>query len=343
MSAIKTDLPTKIKSAINGTITPWSTVYTNLDKTPKQLMDIIADHNIDISGVYVDGKQYNMSDVAYYAPGSSQSFLYALYGLFVTCTTGKSDPHLEQYIKSEWIPWLLQASILNEPAFLYVCKRSLTDVAQFILHLIEASAHYQVFNIVNSDGDSALHIAVRKKQWQWAQLLIKNKSCPYLKNKAGHSPMMLVAPHFEQIEMFKVKPEHYWYSELHDAIVHGKNHPGWIRTLAELGADINQDELIDSPPESLQILATAGLDPNIGRIPPSNEQRRILYLYGREPCNWHNVTEIFKADKDIVQELFALHYYSECTEQMKQNILSRRAIDKKTIKLKKRILQKYAI
>lgn len=343
MSAIKVDLQTKIKSGLNGTITPWCDVYTNLDKTPKQMMDIIKTDNIDISGVYVDGKQYCMSDIAYYAPESSSQFLYALYGLFVTCTTGKIDQCFEQYVRSEWIPWFLQASILNEPAFLYVCKRSLTDVAQFILNLIEVGNHEQVFNIVNSEGDSALHIAVRKKQWQWAKLLVKNKCCPYLKNKAGHSPMMLAAPYYEQIEMFKVNPIHKWYSGLHDAILHGKDHPEWIQMLAELGADINQDELVACPVNSLKALLRAGLDPNIGQLPPSDEQRRILYLYGREPCSFGDLRETFKENDTIVQELIALHYYSECTEQMKQKILSRRAIDKKTIKLKKRILQKYAI
>ena len=337
MSFLRTNLEEQFSEVITDLNAPWSTFYKNLHKDVPALMHIIGDAPIDISGVWYQDQQYNMAMIATLVSGPVSNFLKALHGLFITCTSGVLNPLLTNHLDNSWLEWLLKANICHEPAFLYICHRSLKTVAQFLLDEIETGGHNACLSYTNAQGETALHIAVRKRQWQWAKTLIAKNVSPYQKNKSGESALMLVAPFHDKLEDFKVEPLTDWYNELHDTLPYGRQSPEFCRKCLELGADFNQVVLYDSPAESLQIFAEAGLDMNLGPLPElSAEQRRIIYMHGRRPDDWKLVLDAFQESEKWPGKLFALHSSDEVTEDMRVCLANRRAISQTSLDLQKK-------
>lgn len=337
MSYLRTSLEGEFLEVISVLDAPWSAFYQNLHKDVPTLMHIIGNAPIDISGVWYQDQQYTMAMISTLVSGPVANFLKVLHGLFDTCTSGTLTPHLTNFIDNAWLPWLLKANICHEPAFLYICQRSLKTVAQFLLDEIETGGHNVCLSYTNAQGETALHIAVRKRQWQWAKTLIAKRQSPYQKNNKGESPLMLVAPFHDKLEDFKVEPLSDWYNELHDTLAYGRQSPEFCLKCIELGADFNQVVLYDSPTESLQIFAEAGLDMNLGPLPElSAEQRRIIYMHGRRPDDWKLVLDAFQESEKWPGKLFALHSGGEVTEDMRVCLANRRAISQPSLDLQKK-------
>jgi hypothetical protein len=301
MSALKSDFTPLFEEAVKKLQQPWSIILQSLDKTPQELIDIIGQSELDISGVHIYGQQYTLETIATRQTTDVAHFLYTIYGLVLSCTTGKLDELLTRYARHEWVSWLLKANVGGSPAFLIACSRSLKEVATWMVGAMNECSNFEPLQVTTEHGDTALHIAIRKEQWEWAVWLVENDVSPYQKNKQQQSPLMLVAPNYEKIELFKGDSPQEWYNALHDALVYGKNYPKWCETLLELGADVNQPELYDATPESLQIFAMYGMNMNLATLPAtlSIEQRRIFYLHGHIPTRWDWVLEAFSDETPL--------------------------------------------
>lgn len=301
MSALKSDFTPLFEEAAQKLQQPWSTVLQSLDKTPQELMDIIGQSKLDISGVHVKGQQYTLETIATRVPNDVSHLLYAIYGLVLSCITGELHEHLTRYTRHEWVPWLLKANIDGSPAFLTACNRSLKEVATWMVGAMNECGNFEPLQVTTEDGDTALHIAIRKEQWEWAVWLVDKGVSPYQKNNQQQSPIMLVAPHRGKIELFKGNSPQEWHDALHDALVYGKHHPNWCETLIHLGADVNQPELYDATLESLQLCANYGMNMNLAPLPAtlSLEQRRVFYLNGHVPQRWDWVLETFQDETPL--------------------------------------------
>ena len=301
MSALKSDFTPLFEEAVEKLQQPWSTILKSLDKTPLELMDIIGQTELDISGVHIYGQQYTLETIATRQTTDVAHFLYTIYGLVLSCTTGKLHELLTRYARHEWVSWLLKANVGGSPAFLTACNRSLKEVATWMVGAMNECSNYTALQSTTEDGDTALHIAIQKKQWEWAVWLVENGVSPYQKNNQQQSPLMLVAPHREKIELFKGNSPQEWHDALHDALVHGKHHPKWCETLIQLGADVNQPELYDATTESLQIFAMYGMNMNLAPLPDtlSIEQRRVFYMNGHVPQRWDWVLETFQDETPL--------------------------------------------
>jgi len=333
MSALKSDFQPLFEEAVTKLEPPWSLVLHSLDQTPQHIMDIIGHARLDISGVFVKGQQYTLEKIAARFDGDVSHFLYVIYGLVMTCTTGELHEHLARYARHEWIPWLLKANIAGEPAFIVVCKRSLKSAATWMVGALNECSNFEPLTISTKEGDTALHIAIRKGQWEWAVWLVDNGVSPYQKNKKQESPIMLMAPHHTKIELFKVNSLEKWHNALHDALIYGKCHPEWCEALLNMGADVNQPELYDAPLESLQLFANHGMDMNLGPLPENitTEQRHVFYLNGHVPKQWELVMGDF--NDEWPAKLYALHFKQQVPEEMVYSLTNRKALTPETLNL----------
>lgn len=334
MSALKSDFEEYFQESVEQLEPPWCTILQKKTQTVSSIMEIIGNAPLEISGVHVKNQQYTLEKIASRLDNDVASFIYVVHGIVLSCITGELHSNLTRYARREWVPWILKANISGEPAFLYVCKRSLKDVATWMIGAMDECKNFEPLQIITKDGDTALHIAIRKKQWEWATWLVDNGVSPYQKNNKNETPIMLCAPHFEKIQLFKVGKTGDWFNALHDALVYGKMHIKWCESLLDMGADFNQPELYDAPLETLKMLAEQGMDMNLGPLPDnlSPEQRRVFYLYGHVPEKWQHVIDSFRdAAPAWPLLLYKFHFEKRVPERMKPMIESRRAISLKTI------------
>lgn len=337
MSALKSDFEEYFKEAVEQLPPPWCFILNTPTQTVESIMEAIGNTPLEISGVYVKGQQYTIEDIAPRLKDGLCQFLYVIHGLVMTCTSGKLHSNLTRYARHKWVPWILKACISGEPAFLYVCKRNLKDVATWMIGAMNECNNFEPLQVTTDEGDTALHIAIRKQQWEWAAWLVDNGVSPYQKNNKHESAIMLCAPHSEKISLFKNNISEEWFNALHDALVYGKNNMEWCSELISMGADFNQIELYDAPIDTLKLLARLGMDMNLGPLPEllTSDQRRVFYLHGHVPKDWKYVIEAFPDAPDWTYFLYKLHSQKIVPERMTDMIKSRRAITVETIQLQK--------
>ena len=339
MSAIKNDPQGPLYREIQKLKPPWNHIFTSLKHmTLDILLDLIeqSDH-LDICGVNVQGEQYTLETFASNASGSVSSVLYVLYGMGIVYTTGKLHKHLLSYAHESWMPRLFSMRFHNEPIFVSVCRREMRCVAEWMLGIMRKTKSFAPLFTKNHEGNTVLHIAVQKRQWEWSQWLIDQGCCPYQKNKKGKSSLMYAAPYTETISMFQ-KPCKEWYDALHDALVDGRQYPLWSQALIEAGADVNQPELLSSPVQSLLVFAQHGMDMNIGPAPRniSAKHYRVMYMYGKEPEEWSSVLQAFEEDSWVrfLHGYFKDESNENIPEEYRKNIISRQIITLTTQKIK---------
>lgn len=343
MSALKSDFPSLFLYATSKLEDPWKTILPQLDTmSVDEMMRQIGTTSLDVAGVYVNGYQCNFEKIAERVQNTAVvDFLYTLFGLRMTCATGNINTYLRSHVRLEWVPWLLSVRISEEPIFVMACRRSLKCFVEWMVDIMQESSCWEACRQQNASGDTPLHIAVRRRQWDWAKWLIGHGAIPYKKNNDGDTPMSLAVPYHEKIDIFDNHRNSLWYDALHEALVAGRQDPTWCVALIDQGADFNQHALYDVPLDSLVVLAKHGMDMNLGPLPPnrSPEQLQIFYLYGRRPTHWQYVISAF-TDTDWIRFLHDFYHEKEVElpELFKENIMNVRSITNETLKIKQKLL-----
>ena len=264
MSAIKIDPQTPLHREVQRLDPPWNHIFSSLKHmTLPPFLDLIdtAQHT-DVAGVNVNGEQVTFEKFASMASGPVASALYAIFGLSITCVSGKIHPNLSAYAHEPWIVRLFSIRFHGEPAIVSVCRRELRTVAEWMLGIMRRTNIYTPLFAKDAHQNTVLHIAVKKRQWEWSQWLIQQGCSPFEKNTHGKTALMYAAPFSEKLSIFQ-KSGSQWFEALHDALVDGRQHPEWCMSLISQGADVNQPALLDSPVDSLIVFAKEGLDMNI--------------------------------------------------------------------------------
>ena len=343
MSALKSDFRPLFLYESSKLESPWNTILSQLETmTVGEIMRHIGDTTLCVSGVHVKGVQCTFESIAQrHTDSDVASFLLLLYGLVMSCTSGRVHQYLKQYIRIEWVPWLFSARVDSEPVFVLSCRRSLKTLVEWMADVMEEASDWSPCKASNSKGDTALHIAVRRRQWDWAKWLLTHGISPYEKNHAGETPMMLAAPHHEKLNMFCLERDEHWYKSLHDALVAGRHDATWCVALLDLGADVNQLALYDAPVDSLIVLAKHGMDMNLGPLPPKRtlDELKVFYVYGRQPTHWDNVIASFD-DWHWVNSLcgFFSGALVALPEEYKDNLRSRQCITEITKSIMDRLI-----
>ena len=342
MSALKSDFVPLYLHQVSKLNAPWKHILSQLETiTVSKCIELIGTSNLDIAGVFVKGQQFTFENISSRLHNKDVAdFLLLLHGLSLTMVTGELHEYVEHYIRLEWVPFVLSLHIENEPVFALACKRSLKLVAEWMTDVMRESKSLELCGQTLQNGDSALHMAVRRRQWDWAAWLLSQGVSPYLKNSHGESPIMLVAPHHEKMDLFCLKKDAKWFDALHDALVAGRNDATWCVALIDRGADVNQLILYDSPIDSLVVLAKHGMDMNLGPIPEGRtaDQLKVFYVYGRKPEHWQNVISAFP-EMDWIRFLHSFYHDIdvEIPIAYSTNIKSRQAITKTSIELIRRM------
>ena len=163
---------------------------------------------------------------------------------------------------------------------------------------------------------------------------MEHGSLPLLKNKEGKTPLMLAAPHYQYLTVFKQHSLE-WFDALHEALVDGKKHPAWCQALGAEGAEFNHPELYDSPTDSLLVFAYVGMDMNMPfEGPLSDDQLRIMYTHGKMASNFDRVLAIFQDDTWVRLLHNAVHACDNIKDkEYIEKISTRRAVTNSTYRL----------
>ena len=317
---------------------PWDYILQNIEHlTAIQILELIvqkSDH-INIRGITINKEQCTFENIAQNIPEEQANVFFAIYGLVITCVTGKLHTYLKHNTRTEWAHLFIQLKIHKQPIFVYACQQNIQTLMQWMIEVMNDIRNFEPLTQQDIYGNTPLHYAVIRKQWKWTQRLVNKNCSPFVKNNKGKTPLMLAAPHHERLEIFKQNNKQ-WFDALHEALVDGKKDAMWCYTLINEGADFNQPELYNSPCDSLLIFARSGMDMNL----PSNEtfsieQYRLMFLYGRKPNKWNNVLNAFSENEWVrmLHDISVEFNDGKITQEYKDNLESRRAITDTTIKL----------
>lgn len=298
MSALRSDFFPLFLYEVSKLEEPWKSMLSQLDTmSVEDVMTSIGNTTLVVSGVYVQGVQCTFEKIARRLHDTNVAdFLMVLYGLVMSCANGELHSCLKDHMRPEWVSWVFTARVNSEPAFVLACRRSLKEMVEWMAHTMQEANDWSACAVQNASGDSALHIAVRRRQWDWAKWLLAHGASPYVKNHSGCSAIMLCAPHHEKLFLFSGCEDIEWYSALHDALVYGRHDSSWCVALIDQGADVNQPELYDAPLDSLIVLAKNGMDMNLGPLPANRtlDQLKVFFVYGRKPQQWKYVIDAFE-------------------------------------------------
>lgn len=315
----------------------WSVLF-NETSIDEKIDILLTDIQIDIWGLRIGNENYDFEDLLEYLPCETQQLAHVINGLFLSCSTGYIIGNVQSLIQTTWVSRLFRMSIHGEPLFPLVCKRQMHVLATWMVEwLSNCDEKLMVLNSCLQNGDSPLHMAIRNRHWEWATWLIASGCEKHSKNKAGESPLLLMAPHEEHVHLLRDNKLE-WYNNLHDAI--GIN-SSWTQRLIDEGADINQPAFYSLPVDILIVLAKNGLDMNLNPLPPnlSDFHFRILYGYGRVPDDWKRVLHAFD-NINFVNGLFEFFENDSADfllEDYKENLKDRQSIMPQTIAYAKRI------
>ena len=320
---------------------PWDHIFKNIATlTENDILYVVScESNTDISW-FIDEHQNTLEDLASNLPMSN--LFYAMYGIVLTCTTGKLHSYLSTYCQSDWVIDLFHLNFHGNPIFVYACQKNFEALIIWMVEIMNDLKDYSPLHQLDENGDSPLHLAVRYKKWDWALRLIEHGCSPSIKNNAGKTPIMLAAPHTERVCVLFTRASIEWYNALHEALVDGREHAMWCFKLIEMGADVNQPELYDSPVDTLVILAQSGMDMNLGStVKLSAEQNRILFLNGKVPDDWSQVLDSFE-ENEWIRMFFNLHCdrTTQVPEEYKQNVLNCRAVTTRSVDLQYKVCDK---
>lgn len=341
MSAIKLGISDDIHQATKSLDYPWNYIIQNASTlTQEQIIEhaCTAKH-LNVTGVFYQHEQHTFELLALKV--SCADAFKALYGLSVTMATGVVHEYLKNHVRREWAIRLFSVRIHDSPAFVFACKQKYHAVVVWMISVMNELKDYSPILQVDCDGNSPLHIAVLHKKWEWTKQLLEHDAKPYQKNNQGKTPIMLAAPHFEYLSLFKTRSRE-WFDALHEALLSGNKHPAWCQTLIDEGADFNQPELYDSPIESLLIFAHAGMDMNMPfKGPLTNDQLKIMYIHGKVADNFDRVLSVFQ-DEFWVRLLHNLKHglHDIQDEEYIERLSSRQAITKNTLNLQQKIIKK---
>jgi hypothetical protein len=347
MSALKSDFKPLFLDAASKLEAPWNIILPQLETlTVPQLVELIGTHDLDVAGVFVKGHPCTFEKISGRLQNKDVSvFLLVLYGLALTILTGDVHVYLENYMRLEWVPFVLSIRLQKEPVFVLACQRSLKAVVEWMTEVMREACFWAACRQTLQNGESALHMAVRRKQWDWTKWLLDHGVSPYTKNTDGASPIMLVAPYHEKLDLFYQRHDLEWFNALHDALVAGRHDATWCVALLDRGADVNQLALYDSPVDSLVVFAKHGMDMNLGPLPSRRtaDQLKIFYMYGRRPTDWQHVIAAFP-EMDWVRCLHAFFHgmTSEMPEPYRAHVQSRQAITKTTRYILRRLLESHS-
>lgn len=342
MSALRSDFFPLFLYEASKLEEPWKSILSHLETmSVEDIMKAIGTNTLVVSGVYVQNIQCTFEKIAQRVQDTKMAdFLMVLYGLVMSCANGELHCCLKDHMRPEWTSWVLQARVNNEPAFVLACRRSLKQIVEWMAHTMQEANEWSACTLQNDRGDSALHIAVRRRQWDWAKWLLSHGASPYTKNKLGCSAIMLCAPHHEKLDLFCAQKDIEWYSAMHDALVYGRKDSSWCVALIDQGADVNQIELYDAPLDSLIVLAKNGMDMNLGPLPANRtpDQLKVFFVYGRQPREWKHLIDAFE-DMTWIRTLRAF-FKSEHTilpDEYIHHVLDRQCITKHTFDIVQRV------
>lgn len=344
MSALKSDFKPLFLHAVSKLEAPWRIILPQLETlSVSELVGLIGKATLDVAGVYVKSRQYNFEKIAARIHNKDISdFLFVLYGLALTMVTGDVHDYLVRYMRLEWVPCVLSFRIQGEPAFVLACQRSMKAAVEWMTDVMRDASCWSPCRQTLENGDSPLHMAVRRRQWEWAKWLFDHGVSPYTKNNKGDSSIMLIAPHHEKLDLFYSKSDSNWYNALHDGLVAGRDDCTWCVALLDRGADVNQLGLYDSPIDSLVVFAKHGMDMNLGPLPSHRtaEQLKIFYLYGRRPQLWERVIVAFP-EIEWIQFLYAFYNDIECEVPniYRTHLEGRQAVTKTTRHILRRLFE----
>ena len=306
---------------------PETSVWYILSQDLTPIEKLCRLSKLDIWGARIGQINYSFSDLVANLDPESQRLARVIYGLFQTCATGEVHELVASQLRLEWVVPVFCLRIHGEPAFPLICQRQMHEVATWMMDWLQRCPNgLQVLNQHLSNGDSALHLAIRQRHWEWTAWLIKAGCHRYEKNQAGESPLLLMAPFEEHVHLLR-SPTLAWYNTLHEAL--GVT-SAWTQRLLDEGAALNQPVLYAVPVDILLVLAINGLDMNLSPLPPglTPSHYRILYTYGRKPQQWKQVLTAFD-DPNWVQALY--HFFEKgndefLTDEYKNNLQTRRCI-----------------
>ncbi|MDA7838950.1 ankyrin repeat domain-containing protein [bacterium] len=335
MSALRSDFFPLFLYEVSKLEEPWKSMLTHLDTmSVEDIMKLIGNTTLVVSGVYVQGVQCTFEKISRRLHDTNVAdFLMVLYGLVMSCANGELHSCLKDHMRPQWVSWMFTARVNSEPAFVLACRRSLKEMVEWMAHTMQEANDWSACAVQNASGDSALHIAVRRRQWDWAKWLLTHGASPYVKNHSGCSAIMLCAPHHEKLILFCGQKDMEWHSALHDALVYGRDDSSWCVALIDQGADVNQPELYDAPLDSLIVFAKNGMDMNLGPLPANRtpEQLKVFFVYGRKPSEWKHVIDAFEDVKWIkALRAFFQGEHASLPEEYKHHILERQGITKNT-------------
>ena len=174
--------------------------------TVPQLVDMIGTATLDVAGVYVKSRQYNFEKISSRLHNKDVAdFLLVLYGLALTMTTGDVHDYLVTYMRLEWVPWVLSFRVQGVPAFVLACQRSMKAAVEWMTDVMHETSCWSACRQTLENGDSPLHMAVRRVSGSGPKWLFDHGVSPYTKNNQGDSSIMLVAPHHEKLDLFLKK------------------------------------------------------------------------------------------------------------------------------------------
>mgnify|MGYP005624249193 FL=1 len=335
MSALRSDFFPLFLYEVSKLEEPWKTLLHNLQTlSVTEMMQTIGATNLDITGVHVKGIQCNFEKIAERTDNADVSqFLYVLYGLVLTCQTGDVHAYVRKYTRPEWVGWLFSARVDSRPAFALACERSLKGVVQWMSEVMNDTKEWSPCAIPNAQGDTPLHFAVRRRQWDWAKWLIARGVSPYVENHLGQTPVMIASPHHEHMDIFDVPRDAAWFDAIHQALVFGRHDASWCVAMLDKGADVNQAALYDAPVDCLVVFAKHGMDMNLGPLPADTtpEKLKLFYVYGREPQRWDLVMDAFD-DFTWIRSLhrFFKHDSTNVPDVYKDNVRTRQCVTKET-------------
>tara|TARA_B100000683_G_scaffold160265_1_gene154584 strand:- start:30 stop:1109 length:1080 start_codon:yes stop_codon:yes gene_type:complete len=342
MSALKSDFKGLFLNAVSKLESPWRYILPVLDNIDvPTLMDKIGHHSLDIAGVTVKNHACTFEKIAQRVENTDVShFLLVLYGLVLTHTTGDIHPYIKQHMRTEWIPWILSVHINREPIFYGACRRSLRLWVEWMTALMEDVSFWRPLKQRGSNGDTALHLAVRHRQWEWSEWLVKHGVSPTIKNKAGETALSLAMPFHQCLSYLEIKHRNKeWFDALHHALVVGREDATWCVALIDMGADVNQVELYDAPVDSLAVFAKHGMDMNLGPLPQdiTRESLQLMYAHGHVPRDWKQVVDSIR-DETWMRTLFSIHAEesSNAPDNFIRNVLACQAVSSETRALQRR-------
>lgn len=340
MSALKSDYQSLFRDAVSKLDAPWRHILSHLSNmTAEDILHTIGTTSLDVSGVHVKHKQCTFEHIAQRVHVEEVSdLLYLLYGIAQTMQTGTIHEYLKHFMHAKWVPQVFALHIQGEPMFVHACRRSLKAVVEWMIDIMNETSFWSPIHQKDAGGNNALHIAIRRRQWEWAEWLFQHGVSAYEKNTSQMTPLMLIAPYSECLPAFCRQKNAQWYSALHEALVAGRDDATWCVALIDMGADLNQPELYDSPVDSLIVFAKHGMDMNLGPVPRhiTHAQLKILYMYGRKPERWNDVLSVFEEDEWVrCLHLFFERHSTSVLDLFIYNIQTRRAISPITIRMQR--------